>query len=91
MIVLYFYNILWHLYRLTYIGRQFVKLQPQQTQMIKAIIGQNIAALSLDITLCVFTYCFKFSERLLPEIGDVIRWVFRCSKKIVYLTFDQAG
>ena len=159
IIVLYFYNILWHLYRLTYIGRQFVKLQPQQTQMITAIISQNIASLSLNITLtafvicmvvstccqvfylsrffyqsrgkigkllvwglpltalvsmhannhhrfdswmsvipiaivptlCVFTYCFKFSERLLPEIGDVIRLIFHYIKKFVYFALGQAG
>ena len=31
IIVLYFYNILWHIYRLTYIGKQFVILHPKQT------------------------------------------------------------
>ena len=66
IIVLYFYSILWHLYRLTYIGRQFVALHPQQAKMISAIVP----------TLCVFTYCFKFSERLLPEIADVVRAIF---------------
>ncbi|CAB1055584.1 hypothetical protein D1BOALGB6SA_317 [Olavius sp. associated proteobacterium Delta 1] len=27
-------------------------------------------------TLCVFTYCFKFNETLLPEFGDVIMKIF---------------
>ena len=159
IIVLYFYNILWHLYRLTYIGRQFVNLQPQQAQMITAIIGQNIASLSLYTTLtafvicmivsagcqvfylsrflyqsrgkigklilwglpltalvsvyannrlrfdswmsvipiaivptlCVFTYCFKFSQDLLPEVGDVIGMLLRYCKKLLCLMFCQAG
>jgi hypothetical protein len=159
IIVLYFYNILWHLYRLTYIGRQFVKLQPQQTQMITAIISRDIASLSLNTTLtafvicmvvsagcqvfyvsrffyqsrgkigklllwglpltalvsmyannhhgldswmsvipisivptlCVFTYCFKFSQGLLPEMGDVMGMLLRCCKKLLYLMFCQAG
>ena len=28
-------------------------------------------------TLCVFTYCFKFTETLLPEFGDVIVIIFQ--------------
>ena len=159
IIVLYFYNILWLLYRLTYIGRQFVKLQPQQTQMITAIISQDIAALSFNTTLaafvicmavsagcqvfylsrffyqsrgkigklllwglpltalvsmyannhhrfdswmsaipiaivptlCVFTYCFRFSRGLLPEADDVIGMLLRYCKKVLYLMFYQAG
>lgn len=39
-------------------------------------------ALPLTIvpTLCVFTYCFKFSQTLLPEFGDVMVQVFRALK-----------
>ena len=159
IIVLYFYNILWHIYGLTYIGKQFVALHPRQTQMITAILSHDIASLSLDTTLaafvicmaisagcqvfylsrffyqsrgkigklilwglpltalvsmyandqhgfdswtavipitivptlCVFSYCFKFSEVLLPEIGDVIRMLFQYLKKIVSFAFTQAG
>ena len=31
-------------------------------------------------TLCVFTYCFKFTETLLPELGDVIVKIFQSLK-----------
>ncbi len=157
MLVLYFYNILWHIYRLTHIGRQFVILHPGPTQMLSAILGDNIAGLSMHATLaafticmttsalcqvfyfsrffyqsrrsigklalwglpltavvsmyvniqhgfnhwaavipvtivptlCVFTYSFKFSARLLPEIGDVITSIFRFFKIIVFLTASQ--
>ena len=159
IIILYFYNILWHIYRLTYIGKQFVNLHPQQAKMISAIISHDIAFLSLNTTLaafvicmavsagchvfylsrlfyqsrgkvgklilwglpltalvsmyvnnrlgfnswtavipiaivptlCVFAYCFKFSEKLLPEIGDVIRVIFRYLKKALNISFSQAG
>jgi hypothetical protein len=157
IIVLYFYNILWHIYRLTYIGSQFVIQQPQRTQMITAILSNDINGLSLNTTLaafvicmvisatcrtfylsrffyqsqgkigklvlwglpltalvsmytnsqhgfhswaavipitivptlCVFTYCFTFSDRLLPELGDVIKAIFIYFKKIASLTISQ--
>ena len=144
LMVLYFYNILWHIYRLTYIGKQFVVLHPQQTQLISSIVGHDITRLAAHTTLaafgicmiisglcrflyiwrffydpqgligkfawwgltltavvsiymndhfgfknwaavipitivptlCVFTYSFKFSARLLPEIGDFIKAIF---------------
>ena len=57
IVVLYFYNILWHIYRLTYIGRQFVALHPQQTQMITSEVSHDIAALSLHTTLASFLIC----------------------------------
>jgi len=157
LLVLYFYNILWHIYRLTYIGRQFVVQQPKPTQMITAILSNDIISLSLNATLaafvicmlisalcqvfylsrffyqsqgkfgklvlwglpltavvsiytdnhhgfnswtaiipitivptlCIFTYCFKYSERLLPEIGDMLRAIYLCLKRIVAAAASQ--
>ena len=37
-------------------------------------------------TLCVFTYCFKFTETLLPEFGAVIKKIFHALKDFLYLT-----
>jgi hypothetical protein len=36
--------------------------------------------LTIVPTLCVFPYCFKFSETLLPEIGDVMLKIFHALK-----------
>jgi hypothetical protein len=33
--------------------------------------------LTIIPTLCVFTYCFKFTETLLPEFGDMIMNIFQ--------------
>ena len=158
IVVLYFYNILWHIYRLTYIGRQFVILHPEPTQMISTILGNDIVRLSTDTTLaafvicminsaccqifyisrffyqpqglinkfalwgltltavvsiyindqhgfknwaavipitiiptlCVFTYTFKFSARLLPEIGEVIKAIFLLKKSLFHLLLRPA-
>jgi hypothetical protein len=157
-LVLYFYSILWHIYRLTYIGRQFVILHPKQTLLISSVVGNDIAHLSTHTTLaafaicmiisalcqvfyisrffydpqgligklalwglpltaivsifmnaqlgfkdwtavipitivptlCVFTYSFKFSAQLLPEIGEVIKAIFRFFKFLFHLLLRQA-
>ena len=157
LIVLYFYNILWHIYQLTYIGRQFVILHPERTQKIATILINDISWLSFYTTLaafvicmiisalchifylsrffylsqgkigklalwglpltalvsiytnnqhgfnswttvipitivptlCIFTYSFKFSERLLPEIGDVITPIYAYLRQMVLFMFSQ--
>lgn len=40
-------------------------------------------------TLCVFTYCFKFTEALLPEFGDIIVKIFQWLKAFFYLMSPQ--
>ena len=158
IIFLYFYNILWHIYSLTYIGKQFVILHPEQTQMISSILGNDIVRLSTETTLaafvicmiisvlcqifyisrffynpqgliskfslwglaltvvvsiyikdqhgfenwaavipitivptlCIFTYTFKFSARLLPEIGEVIKAIFLFIKSLFHLLHRPA-
>ena len=157
-VVLYFYSILWHIYRLTYIGKQFVILHPRQTQLISTILGNDIVRLSAHMTLaafatcmiisslcqifyisrffyhsrgligkfalwglpltaivsifmndqlgfknwaavipitlvptlCIFTYSFKFSARLLPEVGDVIKTIFLFFKFLFHLLLRPA-
>lgn len=36
-------------------------------------------------TLCVFTYCFKYIEALLPEIGNLLLRIFFILKRIFSL------
>ena len=151
LVVLYFYNILWHIYQLTYIGRQFVVLHPETTRMISNILGTDTFDLSIHTTLAafvicmaigslcqtfhiyrffyqpqgfirkfilwglaltvvvsvyingqhgfkswtavipitivptlgVFTYCFDFSARIWPEIGEVLRTFFLFTKWMI--------
>jgi len=40
-------------------------------------------------TLCVFTYCFQFSEALLPEIGDIVGIIFNGVKRFFSTTTPQ--
>jgi len=40
-------------------------------------------------TLCVFTYCFKFTESLLPELGDVMAKIFHGLKYFISLASHQ--
>jgi hypothetical protein len=140
LVVLYFYSILWHIFRMTYSGKKFIMLHPEATSVISNILTNDIiehsihstfsafiicliigamcqvsyitrylyypqntitkilfwgmpltAVVSIYInaqiqlahwsytmpltivpTLCVFTYCFKFTDTLLPEFGDMI-------------------
>jgi len=154
LLILYSYCGLWHVYRLTYIGRRFVDLNPKLTQTISAVLSGNLVDLSIHTTLaalmicmaagafcqvfhisrhfyhcrgwigkfamwglplaamvsvyinaqyqfnlwaavipvaiiptlCVFTYGFNFSERLLPEIGQVVRAILLFFRGIITLT-----
>ena len=38
-------------------------------------------AVTIVPTLCVFTYCFKFTEALLPELGDIFAVIFNGLKR----------
>jgi len=154
---MHFYNILWHIYRLTYLGRKFVVNQPKLTQMISTIFNNEIIDITVETTfsafsiciiicavcrvfhitrylfnphnsiikllfwglpltavvsmyindilefehwtytvpltliptLCVFTYCFKFTEDLLPEIGDVLLKIFLSIKALFTIAPQQ--
>ena len=159
LIVLYFYNILWHIFRLTYSGKKFIIIHPKATQTISNIMNNDLIEVSIHTTfsafticliicaicqvsyitrylyyprntitkllfwgmplaavvsmytndhiqlahwsytmpltivptLCVFTYCFKFTEELLPEFGDVIMKIFLCLKDFFSLTPHRQG
>jgi len=148
LIVLYFYNVLWHLFRMTYSGKKFSILHPKTTQLITDIVSNDLIEVAVHATfsafticfiiaaicrvshitryfyysqnmvtkllfgampltalvsiyvneqiklehwsyavtitivptLCVFTYCFKFTESLLPEFGDVMLKIFQSLK-----------
>lgn len=150
LIVLYFYNILWHIYRLTYSGKRFVVKHPRFTQLVSDLLSNDIIEIAVETTfsafiiciiicaicqvfhitrylfnsqnniikllfwgvpltavvsmyindihefehwaytfplttvptLCVFTYCFKFTEDLLPEIGSVLLKIFGYMKAL---------
>jgi len=45
--------------------------------------------LAIVPTLCVFTNCFKFTNALLPEIGDVIVKTFQFLKELMTLSPQQ--
>jgi len=157
LVVLYFYSILWHIFRMTYSGVKFIELHPEADSVISNIVNNDLIEISIhttfsafticiiicsicrlsyitryfyypfDIiaklffwglplslvvsmyindqfqfehwlytlpvtivpTLCVFTYCFKFSEILLPEIGDVIAKIFHGLK--VFFSLQPTG
>lgn len=157
LIVLYFYNILWHIYRITYSGKKFILTHPKFTQLVSSLLNNDIIEIAIDTTfsafticiiicaicqvlhitrylfnpqnsiikllfwglpltaavsmyvndihefehwaytfpittvptLCVFTYCFKFTEDLLPEIGDVLLKIFLSLKRIFSLNSHQ--
>ena len=157
LIVLYFYNILWHIYRMTYSGKKFILTHPKFTQLVSNLLNNDIIEIAIDTTfsafticfiicaicqvlhitrylfnpqnsiikllfwglpltaavsmyvndihefehwtytfpitivptLCVFTYCFKFTEDLLPEIGDVLLKIFLGFKRIFFLDSHQ--
>ena len=40
-------------------------------------------------TFCVFSYCFKFAETLLPEIGDAVVIIYNSLKNFFSLTSPQ--
>ncbi|UCD82807.1 MAG: hypothetical protein JSW26_15645 [Desulfobacterales bacterium] len=157
LMVLYFYNILWHIYRMTYSGKRFIVKHPKFTQLVSSLLSNDIieiaiettfsafiiciivcaicqvfhitrylfnpqntiiklmfwggpltAAVSMYIndihefehwaytfpitivpTLCVFTYCFKFTEDLLPEIGSVLLKIFIYIKALFTIAPQQ--
>ena len=103
IIVLYFYNILWHIYGLTYIGKQFVALHPRQTQMITAILSHDIASLSHDTTLGAFVICMaisagcqvfylsRFFYQSRGKIGKLILWGLPLTALVSMYANDQHG
>lgn len=157
LIVLYFYSILWHIFRMTYSGQKFIRSHPEATGVISSIVKNDLVGISIHAafsafticliicalcqvsyitryfyypqsiiakllfwgtpltvvvsmyindqiqlahwsytlpvtivpTLCVFTYCFKFTEALLPEFGDVIVKIFQWLKALFSLMSPQ--
>ena len=157
LIVLFFYRILWHIFRMTYSGKRFIMLHPEANNLVSNIVNNDLIEISIQTTfsafiicliigavcrityikrylyhslgalprlvywggpltvlvswylneelkfahwsytlpitflptLCVFSYCFKFSETLLPEIGDVIVKIISSLKSFFSLTTPQ--
>ena len=157
LVVLYFYSLLWHLFRMTYSGKKFILLHPQANNVISKIVNNDLIEMSIHSTfsafticificaicqvgyitrylyypgniiskllfwgiplsmvvsmyvndqlkfehwsyalpvtvvptLCVFTYCFKFAESLLPELGDVMAKIFHGLKYFISLASHQ--
>jgi len=153
LVVLYFYSLLWHLFRMTYSGQKFMMLHPEAIRVVSNIMDTDLIDMSIQTTftafticiiicaicrlsyitrylydpsnaiakllfwglpltvvvsvyindqldfehwsctlpvtivptLCVFTYCFKFSQALLPEFGDVVVKIFQTLKDFFYL------
>jgi hypothetical protein len=157
LVVLYFYSLLWHLFRMTYSGKKFILLHPQANNVISKIVNDDLIEMSIHSTfsafticiiicaicqlahitrylyypgniiskllfwglplsivvsmyindqfefghwsyalpvtivptLCVFTSCFKFTESLLPELGDVMAKIFYGLKYLISLASHQ--
>ena len=151
LLVLYFYSILWHIFRMTYSGKKFFMLHPEATSVISNMVNNDLIEISIHTTfsafaicliicamcqvshitryfyhslsiivkllfwgmpltivvsmyindqfkfahwsytmpitivptLCVFTYCFKFTKELLPEFGNVILKIFQGLKGFI--------
>lgn len=60
----YVFDMMWHLYLETQMGQRFV----------------IIFLVTLLPTLCLFTGAFRYTQELLPELGDVIQYSFPFSK-----------
>jgi hypothetical protein len=154
LVVLYFYSLLWYLFRMTYSGKKFIMLHPQANTVISKIVNSDLIEMSIHSTfsafticiiigaicriahvtrylyypgsiiskllfwgmplsmvvsmyinyqfefghwsyalpvtivstLCVFTSCFKFTESLLPELGDVMAKIFHGLKYFISLS-----
>jgi hypothetical protein len=157
LIVLYFYSILWHIFRMTYRGKKFIMLHPKVANVISQMVNNDLIEISVHTTfsafsiclifgaicrvsyitlyfyysqsiiakllfwgvpltavvsmyvkdqiefahwshampitivptLCVFTYCFKFAEVLLPEFGDIVVKIFQGLKGILLPASNQ--
>jgi hypothetical protein len=57
LVVLYFYSLLWHLFRMTYSGVKFIARHPEADQVISNIVNNDLIEISIHTTFSAFTIC----------------------------------
>ena len=59
LIVLFFYRILWHIFRMTYSGQRFTMRHPEAKNLISNIVKNDLVEISIQTTFSAFIICLS--------------------------------
>ena len=62
LVVLYFYSILWHIFRMTYSGVKFIGRHPEANDLISNMVDSDLTEISIHTTFSAFTICMIISS-----------------------------
>ena len=85
LIVLYFYNILWHIFGMTYSGKKFIMLHPVAMNMVSKIMSSDLFEVSIDTTFSSFTICLIISA--ICQVSHITRYFYLPQSIIVKILF----
>ena len=85
LIVLYFYNILWHIFGMTYSGKKFIMLHPVAMNMVSKIMSSDLFEVSIDTTFSSFTICLIISA--ICQVSHIARYLYLPQSIIVKILF----
>jgi cbb3-type cytochrome oxidase subunit 3 len=85
LIVLYFYNVLWHIYRMTYSGKRFIVNHPKFTQLATSLLSNDIIETAVETTFSAFTICILVCA--ICQVFHITRYLFNPQNSIIKLLF----
>jgi hypothetical protein len=85
LIVLYFYNILWHILRLTYSGNRFTANHPKFTQLVSDLLNNDMIEIAVETTFSAFTICIIVCA--ICQVLYITRYLFNPQNSIIKLLF----
>ncbi|MEJ2168593.1 MAG: hypothetical protein P8X90_24030 [Desulfobacterales bacterium] len=85
LIVLYFYNVLWHIYRITYIGKKFVAKHPKFTQLVSNLLSKEIIEVAVETTFSAFAICIAIGA--ICQVFHITRYFFSSQNSFIKLLF----
>ena len=85
LIVLYFYNVLWHIYRMTYSGKRFIVNHPKFTQLVSDLLSNDIIEVAVETTFSAFTICILVCA--ICQVFHITRYLFNPQNSIIKLLF----
>ena len=86
LIVLYFYNILWHIYRLTYSGKSFIVKHSRFTQLVSDLLSNDIIEIAVETTFSAFIICIIICA--ICQVFHITRYLFNSQNNVIKLKLN---
>jgi hypothetical protein len=83
LIVLYFYNILWHILRMTYSGQRYILRHPKFAQLVSDLLSNDITEIAIETTFSAFLICSIICA--VCQVFHIARYLFNPQSSIVKL------